>query len=110
MAIGRTHADATEGAAVGIGGDYGAAKALIAHNGRDRRVGHERFLQPLAAFGFFDEDEAVLKRGLVGDCLGGEWGVEFRGEVAVDQGGPELRPPIRCAEQRVEFILQARPQ
>ena len=66
---------------------------MPAHAWWDRRVGHERFLQPLAAFGRFDQGEAVLEGGLVGDHLSVEWGMEFGGKIAVDQGTPGCARP-----------------
>ena len=89
-----THTDTAKSATVGIGGDYGAAKALIADGGWDNGVGDERFLQPFATFGFFHQSEAVLERRLVGNGLCVEWGMKFVSKVGVDQGGAQLLPTI----------------
>ena len=44
VAIGRAHADAAKGAAMGIGGDHGAPEALITYDWRDSGVRNEQFL------------------------------------------------------------------
>lgn len=110
VTVRRAHTDATEGAAVGIGGDHGAAETLIANGGRDDRVGNERFLQSFTALGLFDQRETVLEGSLIGDSLGVKRCVKIGGKVGIDQGSAQLLTTIVRAEQSIEFIIHLCPQ
>ena len=70
VAVNGAHTDAAEGAAVAIRSDNRAAKALIANGSWNSSVGDERFLERLAALGFFDQVQAILERSLVGPVRG----------------------------------------
>ena len=119
MAVGGEHADAAEGAAVVVGGDDGAAEALVAGGGARERgsrgAGERGSGLDGRGWGFFEgagaglgEELLAVVEGLdVDGGLGEEVGLDGRAEVGLDEGGAEEVAGFGGLEQGVEVVVEA---
>ena len=105
VSIGGEDAHAADGAAMVVGSDDGAAEALVADPAGEHLCFLVALFDHIAGFG--QQFLAVLVRFGVNCALLQQNGVQFGGEVALDEDGAQQVAWFGAAQQGVEVIIQA---